>query len=326
MVESVTTCLGEKRDTFEDILESEKTLVQLIAETNSLSACDCEKTPAGIQQPMKEERSSFQNNTKSSKSIVQTKKISREAKAEKRRKALKVMNKRRRQRKRGGVQSSSDEEEEEEEDTDSSSSGEVVGYKETILPPEHLGEDIDLQMIESLSDSSDDSRDEENKYIVADKKPVVESSPNPPGTKSRRNIVLAANFSLPGPTTSPRFRPKEQSSSVQQLSNKEPTWQHKATPTSLAIEEEIKKLSISTDHQELVHKALLIGSKEKYLCCIKVFSDWLQSYPAVLASYGKVEKRLENESLAIGSLYCLFVCFSCNRCRQLLCGHGWLIF
>ena len=51
---------------------------------------------------------------------------------------------------------------------------------------------------------------------------------------------------------------------------------------------DIMQLFSDTQQQDIVYKACLLASGEGYLSCIKVFADWLESYPAVLATYGKV--------------------------------------
>lgn len=107
-----------------------------------------------------------------------------------------------------------------------------------------------VDLLESLSDSSD-------KETVQSTSSIHSS----PFQKGRRQIVLAANFST------------SQAAQV-----KEPT-QLKSKATNKKNEEEMCKA---------VYKVCDLLVQEDCLVMMKVFSDWLQTYPAVIATCAQV--------------------------------------
>ena len=303
---SVLAVKGDTTETelnIEKIIESEVSMVQLLMQdegtnettpakpfpTGTTKKASPKYTPTSLETPTSSETGkALQRSHK--------KKASAERKAERRKKAFKLMNRRRRQRGRGGDSSS------DEDDTGSDPQG--SSSEDSTLPPlgGQLGEDVDLLMMESLSDSSSQSSDEGvNKPLPTATKSSVPSS----GTKGRRRIVLAANFSMPtetgsdssslDPIPNPVPDPTRQNPrNSKELQNKDSKTRNTILPVDSThisdpvLEVELRSLSISTAYQEKLHKACDISSKESYLCCVKVFADWLQSYPAVLAAYGKV--------------------------------------
>ena len=301
IVVSLTTN-NNTRQPIEGIMKSEQTMIQLllsetIQQTTPTAISDnClgneKSTTAKVMPPTK--------STSMTTSLVKSKKRSTELRAEKRRKTLEFMNRRRRQRRKGG-DSCSDDESDSISHSDSDSS---------VSSIEQLGEDIDLSLIESLSDSSNSELDEP--VIKPVMKSLNQSSVSAETvsvpTKGRRNIVLAANFSMssgtstnPTSSTNPTnpitagaslipnpspvpildIKPGYDSSKSQSPAT---TINHEA----VLLQQDLNALSVSTTRQEIIYKACQIASEEKYLCCVKVFADWLQSFPAVLASCGKV--------------------------------------
>lgn len=284
IVGSTITCLKEKIS-IDEVIESEKTMVQLLLD---------DKNDGNISQTTLSTVSSRSKGTRSDsssqKSSTKSRKAAARMKAEKRKKALKVMNKRRRQHRKSvdgsSVTTSSSSEGEESSDT-----GGEGSFSDNM---ESLGEDIDLLMIESLSESSS----EEDDQVGGVNQSMIPSPPPPGGTtstrttKSRRNVVIAANFSkkvspLNNSTSSNSSlvpNPSNASSSSS-LSN----IQSSRSPTSMSEDTtDLRTLQLSTNYHEMVSKACDVISKEKYLQCVKVFADWLVSYPSVLASCGQV--------------------------------------
>ncbi len=292
---SVLAVKAETEHNVEKIIESEVTMVQLLMQEESSNKTTPTKSLPGGTKKASPKYTPTSSETGKDLRRSHKKKASAERKAERRKNAFKLMNRRRRQRGRGGTSSS------DEDDTGSDPQGSSSEDSTPALGGQ-LGEDVDLLMMESLSDSSSQSSDEEvNKPLPTATKSLVPS----PGTKGRRRIVLAANFSMPPETGSdssnldPIPNPVPDPTRQKPRSSKEP--QNKVSKTrntglsvdsshvsDPALEAELRSLSISTAYQERVHKACDISSKENYLCCVKVFADWLQSYPAVLAAYGKV--------------------------------------
>lgn len=121
-----------------------------------------------------------------------------------------------------------------------------------------------VDLLESLSDSSD--------------KETVQSTCNinsSPFQKGRKQIVLAANFS-----TSQTVEVKE-------------TTQLKSGITNERNVEELCKA---------VHKVFDLLVQEDCLVMMKVFSDWLQTYPAVIATCAQVMTII-----ASSSYYCIVI-------------------
>jgi len=107
-----------------------------------------------------------------------------------------------------------------------------------------------VDLLESLSDSSD--------------KEMIQSTSNvnsSPFQKGRKQIVLAANFS------------------TSQIGQVKETTQLKSERTNEKNVEEMCKA---------VHKVCDLLIQEDCLVMMKVFSDWLQTYPAVIATCAQV--------------------------------------
>ena len=312
---------SSRQSTIEDTIESEQTMIQLLSSEDIVghgsqdgqAPSTNNNTNSGKKATTKESTLPSKKSSEGS-SKPRAKRRGAELKAEKRRKALEYMNRRRRQHKRGGDSCS-----DEDRDSDNSytSSGSTSGSVSSI---EQLGEDIDLSLIESLSDTSSNSGLDEPVIKPVIKKPLdhqllTEPVPvQPSGTaKGRKNIKLAANFSmLPetsssvqstvgNPNTSSTVIPTQGTRSHSTPNSCQPddnsstgkppltnSSAHLINPEAVLLEQRLNTLTLSTRHQEIVHQACQIASKEDYLCCVKVFGDWLQSFPAVLASCGKV--------------------------------------
>lgn len=124
--------------------------------------------------------------------ITTTDQTQRQSKRELQRR--KKMNMRRRRRKRKGGDSSSEEEEDGGHLSSQSSEG-------SLSSMDHLGgeEDDELDMIESLSESSSDEESVEKPHPHDKPHPQSPDKPHPPAQssrRSRRQFVLAATFSL----------------------------------------------------------------------------------------------------------------------------------
>ena len=107
-----------------------------------------------------------------------------------------------------------------------------------------------VDLLESLSDSSDKETNQSTSTIHGS-----------PFQKGRRQIVLAANFS------------------TSQLSPAKEPAQLKSAVTDEKNEEEMSKA---------VYKVCDILVQEDCLMMMKIFSDWLQTYPAVIATCAQV--------------------------------------
>lgn len=107
-----------------------------------------------------------------------------------------------------------------------------------------------VDLLESLSDSSDKETNQSTSTIHGS-----------PFQKGRRQIVLAANFSTS--QLSPAKEPSQLKSTVMDGKN----------------EEEMSKA---------VYKVCDILVQEDCLMMMKIFSDWLQTYPAVIATCAQV--------------------------------------
>lgn len=296
IVGSVVACLKQELS-IEDIIESEKSMVQLLLENERVGSVTLSlTTPPTCTSGSTSEKAEEKTNDSSlqKKPFSKSRKAVARIKAEKRKKALKVVNRRRRQRRKGGGATSSSDED---GSSDSVSGGEGgVSLSDNDSTMEQLGEDIDLLMIDSLSESSNDERDDVNdgdrSSLVSKQSPPINRTST--GTKGRRNIVIAANFSnqvssgSSNPSTNPSLVPNPSQSSSSSLGDSQPKSHNTSAVSTTDDDHTLRSLQLSTQYQEVVSKACEIVSKEKYMQCVKVFADWLVSYPSVLASCGHV--------------------------------------
>ena len=279
----------QKRDTVErempsvdEIIESEVTMIELL---------EGKSFDTKIGNNSKSVSATKSSSTTSKKSASD--KISK-IKEERKKQKLKQIDRRRRKRKPQQVSSS------DEENSDSLSdqlSDERISL--SSLDDNNIGED-DLDMIESLSECSSNESDDNTaatrplakeqpsivqEQLLLEKKPLAEKvSTQPTKAKTRRKLVLAANFSMVD--NSKEEKEPKQNQEVCCLSCHPSIINYFILQVSHTSD--IAKLHTDTKSQFIVHIACSIISEEYYLKSIKVIVDWLQSYPAVLATYGKV--------------------------------------
>ena len=174
---------------FEDILESGTAMINLLERqdtTNKLLDLDQSLSTTSDKKSTKPKRRVLQSSTQGKSSIDRARRLKKESKTKQK---LKQIDRRRRRRKRGGSSS-------EEEEANNSLSGQSSDG--SLSPLDNLGED-DLDMIDSLSESSSDTSD--NDDDEPKRKPLQEelSHTSPPvKTKGRRKIIIAATFSMAG--------------------------------------------------------------------------------------------------------------------------------
>lgn len=174
---------------FEDILESGTAMINLLERqdtTNKLLDLDQSLSTTSDKKSTKPKRRVLQSSTQGKPSIDRARRLKKESKTKQK---LKQIDRRRRRRKRGGSSS-------EEEEANNSLSGQSSDG--SLSPLDNLGED-DLDMIDSLSESSSDTSD--NDDDEPKRKPLQEelSHTSPPvKTKGRRKIIIAATFSMAG--------------------------------------------------------------------------------------------------------------------------------
>lgn len=190
----------------------------------------------------------------------------------------------RRRRKRSNISSS-----------ESESEGEVNIASEPSSSDESLVCDFDdnlsdreenVDLLDSLSDSDKEishssSHEDTSKALT-----------NSPFQKGRRQIVLAANFSSPQTSRS----------------NLKETSQLESEATA----------GRSEDFSQVVHNLCNILLQEDCFIIMKVFSDWLQAYPAVIATCSKV-LLLTTINVCLMSVFSLFL-----NCGHIL--HNYLTF
>ena len=175
-----------------------------------------------------------------------------------------------RRRQRGQRLASSGSSEEEEELSDSSLS----------LPSEEES-DEDIQVLDSLSDNS--GSDEEGRPAPTQRQePSSGNSPLPSSSKvavtGRRQIVLAASFNLAptkGPPADEKKENNAESSSI--------------TPVGVAdCDPLLKEVYSSSVYESTVHLVCSILAEDSYLVLVKVFTEWLHTYPIVIATCRQV--------------------------------------
>ena len=217
-----------------------------------------------------------------------------------------MMNSRRRKKSSHKDSSSSEEEETESSGSENEHGGDASGGStlsrsssgaSLSVLSESLGED-DLEMLESLSESGDSS-DEENSAVQTTLVPQQNPSPSftlksenrarPVGSNKR--TVLAANFTFPSINEG---NPQSTSNSMR-VNPSRPS----LSPHILQLQDEhtgklycedilLQQLFDETRFQSAVHLVCSIAAEESYLMILKVFADWLQSYPVVIATCGQV--------------------------------------
>lgn len=135
-----------------------------------------------------------------------------------------------------------------------------------------------VDLLESLSDSSD-------KEMVQSSSAVHDS----PFQKGRRQIVLAANFS------------SSQVTQVKETAQTKPMGQNEKSKEEMC---------------KAVHKVCDLLVQEDCLVMIKMFSDWLQTYPSVIATCAQVQQLLHHYWL-----YCYHVHYTITQSMPQLWSH-----
>ncbi len=190
------------------------------------------------------------------------------------------------------------------------------------------GEDLDL--LGSLSDSSCTSEEEEEEGSASQVKPSTSGSSahllhtpvsstessTSPRQKPRRNIVLAANFnSTPaqpelatsdvGSKIGAPIQKRGISKGVRRYSQQSKRTHDKNSSDSAAktsfgapipaaasgVDASLLYLLEETEFQSTVYGACGLSAEDNYLMAIKVFADWLQSHPVIIATCGQVRRK-----------------------------------
>ena len=198
----------------------------------------------------------------------------------------------RRRRRRGNQDESSEEECEVLSSSDDESTASDDNDTLSTLS-DALGED-DLEMLERLSDcSSSEDESTDDKLSSLEKTPPNLSQPLASGVspasvpkKVKRQIILAANFSNAS-------RPKLEETKVESelpnsASGTSVPSSHgtnssvKQDPTS--VDNSLRYLLEKTGDQSIVHSVCCLVAEESYLMSLRVFMEWIQSYPIAVAS------------------------------------------
>ncbi len=214
---------------------------------------------------------------------LDVKKTTDKKRAVKKRHLRQAISRRRRPRRRGGACESS-EEEEDEKDSDSSSDSSSILSGDILS--DNLGED-DLEMLEKLSEYSS-SEDEDNsssseKTPPRPTLPSVVTIESPPSTqkKAKRQIILAANFS----NVTPKVKPKIETEPVVETS---PLVMASADVDTTAVDDSLRYLMETTRQQSVVHSACGLIATVSYLMPLRLFMEWIQSYPIIIATSSQV--------------------------------------
>ncbi len=237
--------------------------------------------------------------------------------AEKKRHIRQAITRRRRPRRRGGSCESS---EEEGEGSVSSSDSESAVSEDTLS--DNLGED-DLEMLDKLSDCSS-SEGEEN-FSSPEKTPPKSNQPSasfiePPASmqkKSKRQIILAANFSN-APST--KIEPKIETKPIIGVS---PVAMASNDVGTAMVDDSLRYLVEKTGQQCIIHSACSLVAMVSYLMPLRVFMEWVQSYPISVATtsqvsvsvsmFGAIDLTCMQASTEIWSRLALFLNFLPNE-------------
>jgi len=314
---------GEKLPDIENLLEGDQTMLEIMLKRPGTEplAKDFDRDTSEQSKPMKvngaTEQSKPMKDNGQYLETANTEKVNSKAKEEpervpskqtvskmnqKKQRLRQMMHSRRRKRSSHKVPSSSEEEETEssgsEDEGGSASDGSTLsrsssGASLSVLS-ESLGED-DLEMLESLSESGSSS-DEENSATQATPHPQQNASPSftpkcehharPVGSKKR--AVLAANFTHPSVKEGNPQPTGNSNPSHPKLSADIPQLQGADTANLYSEDILLQHLLDETRFQSAVHLVCSIAAEESYLIILKVFADWLQSYPVVIATCGQV--------------------------------------
>ena len=194
--------------------------------------------------------------------------LSEEVSTQRKRVNQKVIDRRRRRGQRLALSGSSEEEEEEAE-----SSRRSLSDSSLSMPSDGESEE-DIQVLESLSESS--GSDQEG--LSAPRQQPASSLPSSKVVSGRRQIVLAANFNL-APSKGPPVEERK-------AKNAEST-----TLVSVGVADDNtlpKEACSGSVYESMVHLVCSMLAEDSYLVHIKVFTEWLHTYPIVIATCRQV--------------------------------------
>ena len=224
----------------------------------------------------------------------------------------KIMHSRRRKRSGCNASSSSEEDETDSSGSDSekgsASDGSTLSRSSSeghlSVFSESLGED-DLEMLESLSESGSSSEEENSATLTTLGSPSLpqrNTSPsftpkrNSDGTKPPSHLPQLSKHQMGPPkkdrlaakSSLPSFKeriPQSSGNSTSKLLAHIPQ-QQKANTAKLHSEDDVllQQVLDETKLQSTVHLVCSVAAEESYLMILKMFTDWLQSYPVVIAT------------------------------------------
>jgi len=229
----------------------------------------------------------------------------------------KIMHSRRRKRSGCNASSSSEEEETDSSGSDSekgsASDGSTLSKSSSegglSVFSESLGED-DLEMLESLSESGNSSEEENSAALT-----TLASSSHPQrntslsfmpkrssdGTKPPSQLPQTSEHQM-GPPKKDRLAAKSSLPSIKEGTPRSPgnstskllahiPQQQKANTAELHSKDDVllQQVLDETRLQSAVHLVCSVAAEESYLMILKVFADWLQSYPVVIATCFQVK-------------------------------------
>ena len=223
----------------------------------------------------------------------------------------KIMHSRRRKRSGCNASSSSEEEETESSGSDSEkgvSDGSTLSRSSSegrlSVFSESLGED-DLEMLESLSESGSSSEEENSATLTTLASPShrqrnISPSFTPKrssdGTKPPSHLSQPSEHQI-GPPKKDRLAAKSPLPSFKERVPQSPgnstsrllahiPQQQKANTAKLHSEGDVllQQVLDETRLQSAVHLVCSVAAEESYLMILKMFADWLQSYPVVIAT------------------------------------------
>ena len=228
----------------------------------------------------------------------------------------KIMHSRRRKRSGCNASSSSEEEETDSSGSDSekgsASDGSTLSKSSSegglSVFSESLGED-DLEMLESLSESGSSSEEENSAALttLASSHPQRNTSlsftpkRSSDGTKPSSHSPQTSEHQM-GPSKKDRLAAKSSLPSIKEGTPRSPgnstskllahiSQQQKANTTELHSKDDVllQQVLDETRLQSAVHLVCSVAAEESYLMILKVFADWLQSYPVVIATCCQVK-------------------------------------
>ena len=208
----------------------------------------------------------------------------------KERRSRRKRRRRRRRRERGDDYSSS---EEDQALTDSTSDSSQSPSEELMNIEEKKNKKTTIDIIDSISetDSSDSDHERKPHPQLGHSREVPIT---PPKARPRPQFNIAATFSLvpDRPMTSQPVatQPVTSGSSSHLTTDEVGIIINKQFNILLLqrLSEDIKQLKLSTDREMTMGTVLKLINNEQLISCVKLFMDWLLSYPVVIATYGKV--------------------------------------